>query len=85
MNQREAGKLGGLATLAKHGKEHFRALGRLGFNAYVKKHCGGVRKSGARWLASRGKIRPEQRGTAEELRAIHARLFPDGVPPDPEF
>lgn len=85
MNKREAGKMGGLATLAKHGKEHFRAIGKLGFNAYVKKHCGGRRKSGARYLCGQGKIRDFIPGTAAELRSIHVRLFPDGLPPDPDF
>jgi hypothetical protein len=84
MTPQESGKLGGLATFRKHGKEHMARIGRLGFNAYVKKHCGGIRKSGARWLAGQGKIRGERPGTAEELRAIHAAMFPAGGP-DPEF
>jgi hypothetical protein len=85
MTPQEAGKLGGLATFRKHGKEHMARIGKLGFNAYVKKHCGNVRKAGAQWLSSQGKIRGERPGTAAELRALHAELFPDGVVEPPDF
>jgi hypothetical protein len=85
MTPQESGRMGGLATFARHGKEHMARIGRLGFNAYVKKHCGGVRKSGARWLAGRGKIRDQVPGTAAELRALHCELFPDGPPEAPDF
>jgi hypothetical protein len=84
MTPQEAGKIGGLATFRKHGKEHMARIGKAGFNAYIKKYCNNRRKAGARWLAGQGKIQDQVPGTIAELRAIHSELFPDG-PPDPEF
>lgn len=38
MIKRQAGKLGGLATYKKHGKEHMREIGKLGARAFWKKY-----------------------------------------------
>lgn len=36
MNKRDAGRLGGKATLAKHGKKHFSRIGKRGAQTFHK-------------------------------------------------
>ncbi len=38
MTKRAAGRLGGLATLAKHGPEHMRTIGRRGAATFWKRY-----------------------------------------------
>lgn len=38
MTKRDAGRLGGLATLAKHGPEHMRNIGRCGAAVFWKRY-----------------------------------------------
>lgn len=46
--------LGGQTVLAKHGREHFVALGKAGFQATVDKHFHGDRAAACTWLAKKG-------------------------------
>ena len=65
-----------LATLHRHGIEHFRRIGRLGFIGLAKRFRS--RRRARRKLAEDGRMDPLARpGTAEELRELHARLFGD--------
>jgi hypothetical protein len=38
LSKREAGRLGGLATVEKHGREHMRAIGKRGYAAAREKY-----------------------------------------------
>lgn len=38
MTKRDAGRLGGMATLAKHGPEHMRAIGRRGAAVFWQRY-----------------------------------------------
>ena len=57
MTRSEAGRLGGLRTVERHGREHMSAIGRRGFAALATFQNGG--RSGAlRLLTSGGKFAP---------------------------
>ena len=60
MTKREAGRLGGLATVARLGSAHMAAIGRKGFDAYAAKFsfAAGNRKDALAKMLSRGKIKP---------------------------
>lgn len=47
------GSEGGRATLAKHGVDHFRELGRRGFEAFTQKYFQGDRQQAGDWLRTR--------------------------------
>lgn len=53
MSRQEAGRLGGKATLARHGTDHFRTIGKAGFEALAKKlgFAGGGRRGAVAFLA----------------------------------
>jgi general stress protein YciG len=51
---RERGRLGGLATLFRLGREHMQAIGRKGFAATCNKHYGGDRRAMLNELIRRG-------------------------------
>lgn len=48
------GRLGGLATVARHGTEHMRTIGRRGFQATTDRHYGGDRRRHLNELIRRG-------------------------------
>jgi hypothetical protein len=56
---REAGRKGGLACLARHGREHMAEIGRLGLAALARRRgfVGGSRLGALQWLISRGRLR----------------------------
>lgn len=47
------GSAGGRATLAKHGVEHFRELGRKGFQSFTDRYFQGDREQATDWLRTR--------------------------------
>ena len=69
LSKAECGRLGGLQTKARHGIEHFRRAGRLGFAAAAKRHAAGNRKYNLQWLRNRGKMATPPTPTPEELKA----------------
>lgn len=58
MTRQEAGRKGGLATLAKHGKEHMQEIGRKGFAATREKRFDGCTISLVKWLYRRKDFTP---------------------------
>ena len=50
----EAGRKGGKATVAKHGRDHMRAIGRKGFEVTCNRHYGGDRRAMLNALIRRG-------------------------------
>jgi hypothetical protein len=58
LSKAEAGRLGGRATLAKYGPEHFRRLGQLGFAALARRlgYAGGSRLGALQYLTGKGKV-----------------------------
>ena len=78
LSKAECGRLGGLQTRERHGTEHFRRAGKLGFAAAARHHAAGNRKYNLDWLRARGKmpappeLSPEEK--AARLRALHAQL-----------
>jgi hypothetical protein len=53
-NAAELGRKGGRTTLARHGVEHFRAIGRKGFEATTNRHYAGDRRRHLNDLIARG-------------------------------
>ncbi len=47
------GSAGGRATLEKHGVEHFRELGRKGFQSFTDRYFSGDRQQAGDWLRTR--------------------------------
>jgi len=45
LTKAEAGRIGGMTTKKRHGIEHFRAIGRKGFQATCDRHYGGDRRA----------------------------------------
>lgn len=60
MTKREAGRLGGRATVARHGTEHMRAIGKHGFLGLARRlgYAGGSRHGALYRLIAKGRIRP---------------------------
>ena len=54
MTRQEAARQGGRATLAKHGREHFRAIGKAGYRATLARYWQGDALAYRRWLIARG-------------------------------
>src|SRR5262249_55520931 len=67
VTRRQAGRLGGLQTLSRHGREHMRAIGRAGFNATVARHWQGDRAGYREWLAQRQHLAAIERAADFEL------------------
>jgi hypothetical protein len=53
-NAKAHGRAGGLATLARHGREHMQAIGRRGFAATCNRHFAGDRRAMLNDLIRRG-------------------------------
>ena len=64
LTKAECGRLGGQQTKARHGTEHFRRAGALGFAALAKQrgYFGGSRLGALKWLIRKGhiKVSPEE-------------------------
>ena len=54
LNARAMGSKGGKATLATHGREHFRVIGRKGFQVTTDRHFDGDKRKHLNYLISRG-------------------------------
>lgn len=54
MTKAQAGRIGGMTTRKRHGIEHFRAIGRKGFQATCERHHGGDRRAMLNELIKRG-------------------------------
>lgn len=48
------GKRGGTTTYQRHGRDHMRAIGKRGFQAYVDRHFKGDRRAALNDLIARG-------------------------------
>jgi hypothetical protein len=70
MSKAEAGRIGGMTTKKRHGIEHYRAIGKVGFDAMARKHTGNVRKAAVQWLQSQGKLKPVRLATAAQVIAL---------------
>jgi hypothetical protein len=59
MDRRAAGRKGGLATLAKYGREHYRELGRKGFEGLARRYgwTGHGRKGALGQLIAAGRLK----------------------------
>ena len=82
---REAGRAGGRATLARHGRDHFSAIGKLGFAATMETHGGEVLAYllGASYQAKYGRpinLTTGRNLAAERERAATRRAYPDPQP-----
>jgi hypothetical protein len=79
LTKAECGRLGGLRTKERHGREHYVRAGKLGFAAAARTHAAGNRKYNLDWLRARGKIQPPPKITPEEatalLRALQAKIL----------
>jgi hypothetical protein len=77
LSKAECGRLGGNQTKARHGIEHFRRAGKLGFAAFARQKgfMGGSRLEALRWLARHGKVatNPEEIRRHDEAYADLAR------------
>jgi hypothetical protein len=84
LTKAEAGRIGGKATLAKHGTEHFRTIGKAGFAALRRKFgfMGGSGRGALRWLNKQGRI-PAAPDPDPESRIFH-ELWEQLAPPDEE-
>ena len=54
LTKAEAGRLGGNTTKRRHGTEHYRRAGKLGFLATVARPWQGDREGYLRWLRANG-------------------------------
>jgi hypothetical protein len=74
MTRQEAGRLGGLATVDRHGRENMAAIGRKGFSALATFGRGGRRAALAR-LASKGRLVAFHDRPTEECDSAAAERF----------
>jgi hypothetical protein len=79
---REAGRKGGLACLAAHGRDHMAHIGRLGFAALARRRgfMGGSRLGTLQFLLSKGKMidrGPDQSAACHWADGVLDRLDPD--------
>ena len=72
MTKSDAGKLGGTATLNKHGKEHYQAMGRKGGRPRLPT-LSQLRQSAANENVEGGKL-PH---TLSDLKRLYAQRFPE--------
>ena len=53
MERGRPGSAGGKATLERHGVDHFREIGRKGFQAFTDRYFAGDRQQAGDWLRTR--------------------------------
>jgi hypothetical protein len=87
MTKRESGRLGGLATFEKHGREHMQAIGRKGFKALCCRFPGNSRRLALHHLHRKGIVQaryiPHQPTPAED--AAVAEMYREfGLEADPD-
>jgi hypothetical protein len=71
MTHAERGRLGGLETVRRHGREHMALIGALGF-ARLAAYARGGRKAALGRLVARGRIRaPWAELTADQERELY--------------
>ena len=77
LTKAEAGRLGGKATLARHGTEHFRTIGKAGFQALRKKFgfMGGSGRGAILWLQRQRKSRVETPTEQAQAQAMFHELW----------
>lgn len=92
LSPKERGRLGGLATSQKYGKEHFSRIGKKGFQATTDKHFQGQRAYHLSWLRQSGlhaywsstglsmKRDLDGRAIWPETKPIHPAHSEDGLP-----
>jgi hypothetical protein len=91
LSMNERGRLGGLATFQRHGRQHMSAIGKKGFEATVARHWQGDRHAYLLFLAAREwhllSDRLDSLRLAEEIRAgaaiacIELPWEDEGAPP----
>jgi hypothetical protein len=79
---REAGRQGGRACVARHGREHMAEIGRLGFQGLARKlgYLGGSRRMALAKLLRRGKLRdlgPDPRPAEVWAHRVLEQFDPD--------
>ena len=84
MSKADAGRKGGQTTKARHGTEHYRRAGKLGFAAAAKAHAAGNAKYNLEWLRARGKIATPPEKTPEQRRAALEALYREIHGTEPE-
>jgi hypothetical protein len=62
------GSAGGRATLEKHGVEHFRELGRRGFQSFTDRYFSGDREAAMEWLRTRAYVKQADTFAERELQ-----------------
>jgi hypothetical protein len=72
MSMAERGRLGGRATVARHGVEHMRTIGKAGFQGLARSlgYMGGSRLGALQFLLSKGKIRTSAAAAARDRAAV---------------
>jgi general stress protein YciG len=82
---REAGRKGGLACLAAHGREHMARIGRLGFLGLARKlgYAGGSRRGALIELQQSGRLARRGPDPTEAIRWAESVLS-DLDPSDPK-
>ena len=84
LTKAEAGRLGGKATLARHGTAHFRTIGKAGFQALRKKFgfMGGSGRGAILWLQRQRKFRVETPTEQAQAQAMFEQLWAELAPTD---
>jgi general stress protein YciG len=83
MTRQEAGRQGGRRTLALHGVEHFRAIGRKGFAATCNRHFAGDRRAMLNDLIRRGLMAQDPcpwNGHRQDYTAFPEPPSTEGIP-----
>jgi hypothetical protein len=70
LSKAECGRLGGLTTKERHGTEHFRRAGKLGFAASARARAGNRPKANVLWLQAHGKLTPPRPATLQDLQDL---------------
>lgn len=77
------GRRGGQATVARHGREHMRAIGQRGFASTVARHFGGDRRAAINHLIQRGLAAGDQHYPAALRKwRYDPAAVPDRLPPE---
>jgi hypothetical protein len=88
MSMSERGRLGGLATVAKYGPEHMRAIGRKGFKSLCCRFPMNSRRRALYYLHSRGLVTARYVAVRDNAReeAAYAELCAMlGIEDNPPF
>ena len=71
MTKSEAGRLGGLAVVAKYGRGHMRAIGKQGFQKMVDRHFDGDRDKAIKWLTAKGLFEADKDMANSEYKRLY--------------